>query len=159
MHTSYSIMATMNEVCLWYMGIEYEWRCNLMVMQSIGSFPKHMYVVLDCERKPKKKRISVSFRWALQTSRLNPQKHKIVFQKDFWIKPFLATRIFELWDHAQRTDWKWEKKVIYPLSRDAQACKKDVSNGYQYKNWKHFKRDGMQCKTQVTNTNRTELWF
>ena len=38
-----------------------------------------------------------------------------------------------VYGHTQRTDLKWQKKVIYPLVRDAQACKKDVSNGYQCK--------------------------
>ena len=38
-----------------------------------------------------------------------------------------------IYGHTQRTDLKWQKKVIYPLVRDAQACKKDVSNGYQCK--------------------------
>ena len=57
--------------------------------------------------------------------------------------------------HTQRTHLKWEKKVIYPLVRDAQACKKHISNGYQYKNSMHLEQDEMQCKTEVTNTLRT----
>ena len=32
-----------------------------------------------------------------------------------------------IYGHTQRTDLKWEKKVIYPLVRDAQACKKKQS--------------------------------
>ena len=40
--------------------------------------------------------------------------------------------------HTQRTDLKRQKKVIYPLVRDAQACKKDVSNGYQCKRFGSF---------------------
>ena len=49
-------------------------------------------------------------------------------------------------------NWKWEKKVIYPLAKDAQVCKKDVSTGHQYKNRKHLEHDRMQCETDVTNT-------
>ena len=49
------------------------------------------------------------------------------------------------------------KKVIYPLVRDAQAWKKDVSNGYQYKYPMHLGNDEMQCKTEVTNTSRTKF--
>ena len=60
-----------------------------------------------------------------------------------------------IYGHTQRTDLKWQKKVIYPLIRDAQACKKDVANGYQYKNSQHLEHDEMQCKTEVTNTLRT----
>ena len=48
-------------------------------------------------------------------------------------------------------------KVIYPLVRNAQDCKEDVSNGHQYKNSKHLEHDEMQCKTEVTNTLRTEF--
>ena len=43
-----------------------------------------------------------------------------------------------IYGHTQRTDLKWQKKVIYPLVRDAQACKKDVSNGYQCKRFAPF---------------------
>ena len=49
------------------------------------------------------------------------------------------------------------KKIIYPLVRDAQGCKKDVSNGHQYENSKHLEYDEMQCKTEVTKTLRTGL--
>ena len=62
-----------------------------------------------------------------------------------------------IYGHTQRTDLKWQKKVVYPLVRDAQACKKDISNGYQYKKSKHLELDEMQCKTKVTNTLRTHF--
>ena len=31
-----------------------------------------------------------------------------------------------IYGHTQRTDLKCEKKVIYPLVKDAQACRKDI---------------------------------
>ena len=62
-----------------------------------------------------------------------------------------------VYGHTQRTDLKWQKKVIYPLVKDAQDCKKDVSNGYQYENSKDLKQDELQCKTKEANTLRTEL--
>ena len=43
-----------------------------------------------------------------------------------------------IYAHTQRTDLKWQKKVIYPLVRDARACKKDVSNGYQCERFAPF---------------------
>ena len=43
-----------------------------------------------------------------------------------------------MYGHTQRTDLKWQKKVIYPLVRDAQACKKDISNGYQCERFAPF---------------------
>ena len=43
------------------------------------------------------------------------------------------------------------------MVRDAQDCKKDVSNGYQYKRSMHLKHDEGHCKTEVTNTLRTGL--
>ena len=49
------------------------------------------------------------------------------------------------------------KKKIYPLVRDAQACKKDVSNEYQHENPKHSARDEMTCKTEVKKTLRTKF--
>ena len=48
---------------------------------------------------------------------------------------------------------KW--KLIYASVKDAQDCKKDVSNGYQYKRSMHLKQHERQCKTEVTNTFRT----
>ena len=49
------------------------------------------------------------------------------------------------------------KKVIYPLVRDAQDYKKDASNGYQYKTSRYLEHDEMHCKTEETNTPRTEF--
>ena len=49
------------------------------------------------------------------------------------------------------------KRVIYLLVKDAQDCKRDVANGYQYKNSLHLEHDEMQCKTEVTNTSRTQF--
>ena len=44
-----------------------------------------------------------------------------------------------------------EKTVIYLLVSDAQDCKKDVSNEYQYKDSKHLKQDELQRKTKEAN--------
>ena len=57
--------------------------------------------------------------------------------------------------HMAHRNWQWGKRVIYPLVRDAPDCKKDVSNGYQYKTSTHLDHDEMQCETEVTNTLRT----
>ena len=59
--------------------------------------------------------------------------------------------------HSQRTHWKWAKRVICPLVKDAQDCQKDVSNGYQYENSTHLEHDDAQCKTEVTNARRTRF--
>ena len=32
-----------------------------------------------------------------------------------------------MYDHTERTDLKCEKRVIYPLVKDSQACQEDVS--------------------------------
>ena len=49
------------------------------------------------------------------------------------------------------------KKVICLLVMDAQDYKKDASNGYQSKQSKRLQHDEVQCKTEETNTSRTEL--
>ena len=59
--------------------------------------------------------------------------------------------------HMAHRNWQWGKRVIYPLVRDAPDCKKDVSNGYQYKTSTHWDHDEMQCETEVTNTLRAQL--
>ena len=53
-----------------------------------------------------------------------------------------------IYGHTQRTDLKWQKKVIYPLVKDAQARKKDISNGYQCERF---------AQLEVTNTSRSEI--
>ena len=57
--------------------------------------------------------------------------------------------------HMAHRNWQWGKRVIHPLVRDAPDCKKDVSNGYEYKSSTHLDHDEMQCETEVTNTRRT----
>ena len=52
---------------------------------------------------------------------------------------------------------KWGKRVIYPSVRETADCKKDVSNEYRHKKSTHLEHDEMQCKTEVTNTLRTEF--
>ena len=52
-----------------------------------------------------------------------------------------------------RRNWKWEKTITYPLVSEAQDCKKDVSNGYQYLElqciWSSTKCNAKQkCQTQ-----------
>ena len=55
------------------------------------------------------------------------------------------------------SDLEVGKKVIYRLVKDAQDCKKDISNGYQYENSMHLEHDDIQCRTEVTNTLRTRF--
>ena len=49
-----------------------------------------------------------------------------------------------IYGHTQRTDLKREKKVIYPLVKDAQACQKDVSKDTNIK---------IQCIWNTTKYN------
>ena len=70
-------------------------------------------------------------------------------------RAFLRLHVETMYCHTQRIHLKWEKKVIYPLVRGAEACKKDTSSGYQYRNSMHVELGEMQCKTEVTNTLRT----
>ena len=58
-----------------------------------------------------------------------------------------------IYGHTQRTDLKWQKKVIYRLVTDAQTSRMDTN----VKDSPHLKHDDIQCKPQVTNTSRTEF--
>ena len=49
-----------------------------------------------------------------------------------------------IYGHTQRTELKYEKKVIYPLVKDAQACQKDVSKDTNIK---------IQCIWNTTKCN------
>ena len=46
----------------------------------------------------------------------------------------LRLHVETIYGHTRRAGLKCEKKVIYPLVKDAEACQKGVSTGHQYKN-------------------------
>ena len=59
---------------------------------------------------------------------------------------------------ASKLEVEKKRRLIYPLVTEPQtASKRDVSNEYQEQKSKHFEHDEMQCKTEVTNTLRTEF--
>ena len=71
-----------------------------------------------------------------------------------WETPSIACLwTWLIWGFMAHRKWK----LIYASVKDAQDCKKDVSNGYQYKRSMHWKHDERQCKTEVTNTLRIRL--
>ena len=50
-----------------------------------------------------------------------------------------------------------KSNLPYPLVRDAQDYKKDASNGYEFKKSQQLEHSEMRCKTEVTNTLRTNF--
>ena len=50
------------------------------------------------------------------------------------------------------------KKSNLPVGQGCSSLPERCLEGYQYKNSMHLEHDEMQCKTEVTNTFRTEFW-
>ena len=76
-------------------------------------------------------------------------------------RAFLRLHVETMYCHTQRIHLKWEKKVIYPLVRGAEACKKDTSSGYQCRDSMHVdgaRRNAMQnCSDKLTSDLIFEL--